>query len=294
MDYHAEHELLGAIQPYKDVMIPYSMQKLSDVGMGLEYLYAALIDSVSVEIVDDDGRRIGIVRGESQDGDCKRADLIYPRELITPDNPVIHWRHDKGDIAKGIELLVDCGRICVRPQGRGYVVGVFNCMKFESCPTRVVQKRSGEWDDFFLREVVISAKDYWSDMEDDAIEYSTSTPALPLPSMIRTPVTPFRDRAYCDFHSKDSRQVFERARNIIFQRGPVGPYRWTLAGESSTMWKQLVDEHDSDRVLAVVRCYALEYGAPFGCRRDILPEFISVFESKCPFTVYPDFTVVRC
>jgi hypothetical protein len=249
-----------------------------DIGTPLRDLYAAFIDRVTVEIMDNEGRRIGIVGGEIQDGGCRQAVPIYPRDFITPDNPYVSWERKEGNVIKGIEQLVDYGRICARPQDGGYVIGVFNCMKFASCPTRLLQRRCGEWDDFFLREVVISAKDYWSDMDGD-IEYSTSTPALPLPSMIRRPLTPFRDRDYCTFYGRGPQQIFERARNIIFQEGPVGPYRWTLAGESNTRWNEMVEDCDSETVLAVVRLYARRHSAPFGCRREVTREFISMFDS---------------
>lgn len=141
MNYDTQLELLRAIRPYKGVIIPYSMDEIATRGMGLEDLYVAFIDRVTVEIIDIDneGRRIGIVGGEIQDGGCRRAVPIYLRDLINcKDVPRVR---NEGHLMELIELLVDCGRICVRPQNGGYVIGVFNCMKFESCPTRVVQMR---------------------------------------------------------------------------------------------------------------------------------------------------------
>jgi hypothetical protein len=272
VNYVAQNELLRTIQPYKDVMIPYSVKE-DDMGTITKDVYAAFIDRVTVEVIDNEGRRIGIVGGVIEDGGCTRAVPIYPRDFITSGEPIARLVWNKGQIADAIELLVDYGRICVRPQGRSYVVGVFNCMKFDSCPTRVVQKRPGDWDDFFLRELVISAKDYWSEIDAEDFKYSTSTPGLPLPSMIRRPVTPFRDRDYCNFHCNYLSLAFARAQNIIFQKGPVGPYRWNL-----NKWNRETESDECDKIVAAARLYAQECNAPFGCRRDVLPEFLSYYE----------------
>src|ERR1035438_6486239 len=222
VDFNKERELLRSIRPYKNVMIPYSVLYF-DTGR----LYPALIDRVSVEIVDDDGRRIGIVEGEIQDDYCKQAVPIYSRDLPTADCPT-PWEGNEDPFDMAIRLLVDCGRICVRPQDGGYIIGVFNCMKFESCPTKVVQKRPGEWDDFF-QEVVISVKD----CGDNRRDYSSLPPYLPLPLLTGGQIAPFRDPEYCKFQSTDPQEVFDRARNIIFPIGPVGSYHWTLTGKSN-------------------------------------------------------------
>src|ERR1035438_401420 len=162
-------------------MIPYSVDEISEIG--LEGLYVALIDRVTVEVIDTEGRRIGIVAGEIQDGGCRQAVPNYSRDFPTADCRTL-WDGNEDPFDVEIRLLADCGRICVRPQDGGYIIGVFNCMKFESCPTQVVQKRPGEWNDFF-QEVVISVKDDRNWIYIDDYAYSTSTPALPHPSMIR-------------------------------------------------------------------------------------------------------------
>jgi hypothetical protein len=124
------HEILRAIQPFKGAMIPYGV--LNDLTREADRdVYFTLIEGVTVEVVDHDGRRVGIVGGEIEDGGCKRAFPIYPRDLITP-APSYCWEYDEDDIVKGIERLVNFGRICVRPQDGGYILGVFNCAKLES------------------------------------------------------------------------------------------------------------------------------------------------------------------
>jgi hypothetical protein len=135
-----------------------------------------------------------------------------------------------------------------------------------------VQKRSGEWDDFFLGEVVIHAQEYGPGRR----PYFITTPALPipLPTKTRTPNrTPFRDREYCLFDSSDPHEVFERARNIIFPMGQVGSYHWTLTEELKSQWEHMVAVYHSDRVLAAVLVYALGFNAPFGSARDVAREF---------------------
>jgi hypothetical protein len=163
-------EILAAIRPFKGVMIPYGVLK-DLTGWIDKDLYLILIERVTAEVVDEQGRRIGIVRGEIQDGGCKQAIPIYPRDLITS---FIPGEYDEDDIVKGIEQLVDYGRICVRRQDGGYVIGVFNCMKMESSPTQVVQKRPGDWEDFFWGPVN-AAKQVWNDRR----HYSIKTPTFP-------------------------------------------------------------------------------------------------------------------
>jgi hypothetical protein len=268
VDYNKKHELLRSIRPFKCVMIPNSVDEISEIG--LEGLYVALIDRVTVEIIDSEGRRIGIVGGEIQDGGCRRAFPIYLRDLIQCKDALAV--RDEAHLMYKIEQLVDYGRICVRPQDGGYVIGVFNCMRFESCPTQVVEKRYGEWDDFF-REVLISAVEV---RHDRSTNYA-STRSLPLPTMTRTPdITSFRDSDYCKFDSTDPQEVFERARNIIFQMGTVGSYHWALEERSNSSWEELA-AYKLHNLLSAVRVYALKYNAPFGCKRDVTWDFISKY-----------------
>src|ERR1035438_3967085 len=124
-------DILGAIRPFKGVMIPYGLFK-DLTGWIDKDLYFTLIEGVTAEIVDDEGRRIGIVGGLIQDGGCKQAIPIYPRDLTTPDSSCVPTKYDEDEIVEGIEHLVDYGRICVRPEDGGYVIGVFNSVKLES------------------------------------------------------------------------------------------------------------------------------------------------------------------
>ena len=103
MDYNKKHELLRSIRPFKCVMIPNSVDEISEIG--LEGLYVALIDRVTVEIIDSEGRRIGIVGGEIQDGGCRRAFPIYLRDLIQCKDALAV--RDEAHLMYKIEQLVD-------------------------------------------------------------------------------------------------------------------------------------------------------------------------------------------